>query len=96
MSPDTDLRSHARKSYEEAGDAFFLTIEVQDASNMRLKVKVIDFSSGGIGVESVQELQVGQQITFIENIPEENARNTGVVMWTMCSKDGCRAGVKFT
>jgi hypothetical protein len=91
-----EKRSHDRKSFDEKAEASFLTIEVQDQRSSRVKVRIIDFSAGGIGLECEEQIQVGQEIKFVEKLPEEETYNSGVVMWTMLSKDGYRLGVKFT
>lgn len=62
-----------------------------------LKANVMDFSENGIGLLTDAPLETGQFVKFIKKQKhlEGELPKEGVVMWTLESSEGYKAGVKF-
>ncbi len=96
LSQKIEKRRQARKQFAGDDEALFLTIELQGNINQQVRVQVVDISAGGLGLYSEEQLNVGQQIFFVDRLSESEMRDSGVVVWTIQSKTGFRAGIMFS
>jgi len=65
------------------------------ASVQELIAEIVDLSLGGFGLLTETILEPGQKITLLDKNFGWELPDTGVVVWTTESLEGCRAGIKF-
>lgn len=68
-----------------------------DFAPLAKKAEVLDLSASGMGLATDAPLETGQFVKFVKKQKKiaDQLPESGIVMWTLESSDGFRAGVKF-
>lgn len=67
----------------------------ESAPAQEVAAEIVDLSQGGFGLLTTTILEPGQKITLLDKDFGWELPDTGVVVWTTESSEGCRAGVRF-
>lgn len=94
-----ERRAHNRNSKPvEVRDTQTVWFEVKsDFAPLAKKAAVLDLSETGMGLATDSPLETGQFVKFVKKQKKiaNQLPESGIVMWTLESSDGFRAGVKF-
>jgi hypothetical protein len=97
MNEPVNRRNSERKPFNE-----LLTLELWDSNhpltmNERIEIKVIDISSGGIGIAAMNTFHVGKvvKIEYVEKDSGVTLPLYSAVVWSRQDDDSTRAGLRF-
>ena len=96
MSAGKERRSHKRKAHE--GGVKFSVVGVlsqRDILPSNAEGLLTDLSETGVGLSTDLPLKPGLLIKFAKKKTDGKLPDVGIVMWTVKSPDGYKAGVKF-
>ncbi len=96
MNAEKERRSHRRK-YHDGGVRFAVVgvLTQRDILPSDAEGILTDFSETGLGLSTDLPLKPGLLIKFKKKKTVEKLPEVGVVMWTVKSPEGYKAGVKF-
>ncbi len=66
-----------------------------DIPNETFDAEIVDLSAGGFGLMTDVSLSPGQKISLVDKDLGWELPETALVVWSVDSSDGCRAGAKF-
>lgn len=74
---------------------FDLEIEFTLAESAVISAQIIDLSATGMGIITETKLHKGQIINFVKEQPQWELPESAIVIWSLTSKSGSRAGLEF-